>query len=116
MAEVNLKKGYFDRAIGFFDKAFMFEKVLMQLKSVLFRLSALEILCFFFNILWFCGKTRKAWYVVIFVCHIVRAFFGLLISFKVPYSHQVIDSMGLNGEADIDADPEKRRLVENKHG
>ena len=72
------------------DLGLRYEQASLEIIDIFSTLSALELLGFFINVVFFIGSAHKQlWYAVMFMFHVVRGFVGFALSRIFPVSHEV---------------------------
>jgi nucleoside permease NupC len=94
------------KVIKYFDLGIKFEVTMYETRSILNNISSLEIFLFIFGMIFYLrliSALNNFWY---FLPHFIRGICGLVLSKKLPKSHEMIKLMdfeGENGPIDFDS-------------
>ena len=70
-----------------------------ELKSIFSSVGTIELLMFFFNMLFFLGANanNQLWYLVLNLFHVSRGGFGILLARLIPNTHEIVEKVEFYG-------------------
>lgn len=114
MDDVRPSGAQIHKALKYFDLGIKFEVTMYEIQSLLTNVSLLELFLFIFGMVFYLrliSKLNNVWY---FLPHFFRGICGLILSKKLPKSHELIKILGFDEErGPIDFDSAHKKIRYN---
>ena len=104
--------GHLKQALAYLDVAVKLEMALAELTSALFWCSLIEVFMWFLALFLFISDAPEMVSIWLYMPHLLRAFFGLLIYRKLPQAHQLAANLSIDPEEKLPFELMIQRLAD----